>query len=85
MGRLWWQAMQQKRDPDMMVIETCAITTRVAPSFVRIGHLDLFARRATKVGSSSYCAPRHPNRLEPWSGGVRIKRWYRGLIIGTNR
>ena len=29
-----------------MVEEPCAITTRVAPSFLRVGHLDLFARRA---------------------------------------
>jgi len=33
-------------DPDVMVTEACAITTRVAPSFTRVGHLDLFARRA---------------------------------------
>jgi uncharacterized protein YdiU (UPF0061 family) len=40
--------LKQKRDPDMMVEEACAITTRVAPSFLRVGHLDLFARRARK-------------------------------------
>jgi uncharacterized protein YdiU (UPF0061 family) len=38
---------QQKNDPDMMIQEPCAITCRVAPSFCRIGHLDLFARRVT--------------------------------------
>ncbi len=38
-----------KHDPDRLVQEKCAITTRVAPSFVRIGHLDLFARRVEKV------------------------------------
>lgn len=38
-------AAQAKSDPDMMVEEKCAMTTRVASSFVRIGHLDLFARR----------------------------------------
>lgn len=38
-------AAQAKSDPDMLVEEKCAITTRVANSFVRIGHLDLFARR----------------------------------------
>ena len=38
---------QQKRDPDIMIQEPCAITTRVAPSFMRIGHIDLFSRRAT--------------------------------------
>ena len=38
-------AAQSKSDPDVMREEKCAITTRVASSFVRIGHLDLFARR----------------------------------------
>ena len=38
-------AAQAKADPDTMVEEKCAMTTRVATSFVRIGHLDLFARR----------------------------------------
>ena len=40
--------MGQRRDPDRMITEACAITTRVAPSFLRVGHVDLFAR----------CAPR---------------------------
>lgn len=39
----------QKADPNVLVSESCAITCRVSPSFVRIGHLDLFARRATSV------------------------------------
>lgn len=38
-----------RSDPDMMVEEQCAITTRVSPSFVRIGHLDLFARRVDEL------------------------------------
>jgi uncharacterized protein YdiU (UPF0061 family) len=38
---------QTKNDPDMLVEEPNAITCRVSPSFVRVGHLDLFARRAT--------------------------------------
>ena len=38
----------QKADPNQMITEPCAITCRVAPSFTRIGHLDLFARRAEK-------------------------------------
>lgn len=33
-------------DPDTFIIEACAITARVAPSFLRVGHVDLFARRA---------------------------------------
>jgi len=47
------QAATQMRDPDMMVVETCAITTRVAPSFTRIGHVDLFSRRASKAGKGT--------------------------------
>lgn len=35
----------RKADPNMMITEPCAITCRVAKSFVRIGHIDLFARR----------------------------------------
>ena len=47
------RAKNAKRDPDVMIVETCAITTRVAPSFVRIGHVDLFARRAAARGPDS--------------------------------
>ena len=39
---------QSKNDPDIMIEEPNAITCRVAPSFMRVGHIDLFARRATK-------------------------------------
>ena len=39
----------QKADPNILISEPCAITCRVAPSFTRIGHLDLFARRAEKA------------------------------------
>ena len=39
----------QKADPNVMITEPCAITCRVASSFTRIGHLDLFARRAEKA------------------------------------
>lgn len=40
------------RDPDRLIIEPCAISTRVAPSFLRIGHIDLFARRAARPDST---------------------------------
>lgn len=40
--------VQARDNPDIMIEEPCAITCRVSPSFVRVGHLDLFARRATK-------------------------------------
>jgi uncharacterized protein YdiU (UPF0061 family) len=42
-------AAQAKADPDTMIEERCAMTTRVSSSFVRIGHLDLFARRVEMV------------------------------------
>lgn len=41
----------QSREPDTVIDEPCAISTRVAPSFLRVGHVDLFARRA--AGSPS--------------------------------
>ena len=44
---------QNKEDPDILITEPCAITCRVSPSFVRIGHLDLFARRAVKASLST--------------------------------
>jgi len=40
------------RDPDHMITEKCAITTRVSPSFLRIGHVDLFGRRAGQKGAT---------------------------------
>merc|ERR1740124_1166722 len=41
---------QSKVDPDVMVEERNAITCRVAKSFVRVGHVDLFARRVRNLG-----------------------------------
>jgi uncharacterized protein YdiU (UPF0061 family) len=40
------QLKDKYRSPDRTITETCAITCRVAPSFLRIGHVELFARRA---------------------------------------
>lgn len=39
----------QKADPNILVTELNAITCRVASSFMRIGHIDLFARRLEKA------------------------------------
>eukprot|EP00928_Gymnodinium_smaydae_P008888 TRINITY_DN13276_c0_g1_i1.p1 TRINITY_DN13276_c0_g1~~TRINITY_DN13276_c0_g1_i1.p1 ORF type:complete len:623 (+),score=129.65 TRINITY_DN13276_c0_g1_i1:88-1869(+) len=45
--------LQQRRgEPDVMIQESCAITCRVAPSFTRIGHLDLHARRASGASAT---------------------------------
>lgn len=44
--RPWYSEGSRSHDPDMMVAEPVAITTRVAPSFLRVGQLELFGRRA---------------------------------------
>lgn len=44
--RPWYSAHSHTHDPDRMVNEPAAITTRVAPSFLRVGQLELFGRRA---------------------------------------
>ena len=43
------QLLMQARGPDRMIEERCAITCRVAPSFLRVGHIELFARRVRKA------------------------------------
>ena len=43
------QLRNQKADPNILITEKAAITCRVAPSFSRIGHFDLFARRADRA------------------------------------
>ena len=49
--RPWYTKGSKYFEPDIMVDNHAAITTRVAPSFLRIGQLELFARR---VRSNSY-------------------------------
>ena len=44
--RPWYSPHSRAFDPDVMVDNPAAITTRVAPSFLRVGQLELFARRA---------------------------------------
>ena len=46
--RPWYAEGSRSIDPDVMVSEPVAISTRVAPSFLRVGQLELFARRARK-------------------------------------
>lgn len=45
------QLRNQKADPNIMIAEPCAITCRVSPSFLRVGHIDLFARRVEEASS----------------------------------
>lgn len=43
--RGWYSEGSRSENPDMMVTEPVAIATRVAPSFLRVGQIELFARR----------------------------------------
>ena len=54
--RPWYSEGSRSQDPDMMVSEPVAISTRVAPSFIRVGQIELFARRARKK--------EHPDAME---------------------
>ena len=54
--RPWFRNGSYSRDPEVMIEEPVAITTRVATSFLRVGQLELFGRRARKK--------EHPKALE---------------------
>ncbi|NTS77118.1 YdiU family protein [Catenovulum sp. SM1970] len=44
--RPWYYEGSRSQDPEIMVSNPVAISTRVAPSFLRVGQIELFARRA---------------------------------------
>ncbi|AXK48772.1 protein adenylyltransferase SelO family protein [Aliarcobacter trophiarum] len=46
--RPWFRDNSYSMDPEVMIEEDVAITTRVASSFIRVGQLELFGRRARK-------------------------------------
>ena len=46
--RPWYSEGSRSNDPDILISEPVAITTRVAPSFIRVGQIELFGRRARK-------------------------------------
>jgi len=54
--RPWYSEGSRSKDPDMLISEAVAISTRVAPSFIRVGQLELFGRRARKK--------EHPKAME---------------------
>jgi len=54
--RPWFTQGSYSRDPEVMIEEDVAITTRVAPSFLRVGQIELFGRRARKQ--------EHPKAME---------------------
>ncbi|MDJ0578967.1 protein adenylyltransferase SelO family protein [Crocosphaera sp.] len=72
--RPWYSQDSHSTDPDILVDNPVAISTRVAPSFLRVGQLELFARR---VGSNA-----HPRALEELTMIVShlIEREYKSEI-----
>lgn len=46
---LLYQLHEAMKEPDMMQESICAIVCRVAPSFLRVGHIELFGRRVRKA------------------------------------
>ncbi len=44
--RPWYSEGSRQQDPDILVNDPVAISTRVAPSFLRVGQIELFGRRA---------------------------------------
>ena len=61
--RPWFRESSHSRDPEVMIDEPVAITTRAASSFLRVGQLELFGRRARKG--------EHPKAMEELEAVVR--------------
>ncbi len=54
--RPWYSQGSNSQDPDTLMSDAVAISTRVAPSFIRVGQLELFGRRAREN--------QHPKAME---------------------
>lgn len=76
-ARPWYLPESHSEDPDIMTENPVAISTRVAPSFLRVGQLELFARRTR--------AEAHPQAREELKKIVEhlIEREYRHEIDST--
>ncbi len=72
--RPWYSAGSNSGDPDIMTTNPVAIATRVAPSFLRVGQLELFSRRLRSKA--------HPAALEELRMivGHLIEREYKAEI-----
>ncbi len=72
--RPWYSENSKSNNPDILADNPVAITTRVAPSFLRVGQLELFARRARSNA--------HPGALNELHMVVKhlIERNYREVI-----
>lgn len=55
-NRPWYSEGSSNTNPDILVSEPVAISTRVAPSFLRVGQLELFGRRVRQQA--------HPDALK---------------------
>jgi uncharacterized protein YdiU (UPF0061 family) len=55
-ARPWYSEGSRNEEPDMMLEDAAAITTRVSSSFLRVGQIELFGRRARKN--------EHPNAMK---------------------
>ncbi len=75
--RPWYAENSRSFDPDRWVVDAAAISTRVAPSFLRVGQLELFARRAR-----SHAHPRAAAELEQLLVHA-IDREYRDEVDAT--
>jgi uncharacterized protein YdiU (UPF0061 family) len=75
--RPWYSEGSQSQDPDIMVYDPVAISTRVAPSFIRVGQIELFGRRARKQ--------EHPKAMQELEMIVLhlMDREYAGVIDNT--
>ena len=74
--RPWYSPGSHSENPDMLITEAVAISTRVAPSFIRVGQLELFARRTRKN--------EHPKAMEELEKIVLhlIDREYKDVFHG---
>ena len=72
--RPWYSPNSHSTDPDRWALDPAAISTRVAPSFLRVGQLELFARRARRKA--------HPGAMEELELILRhiVDREYRSEI-----
>ncbi|MGB0847409.1 MAG: protein adenylyltransferase SelO family protein, partial [Thiolinea sp.] len=72
--RPWYSEGSRQQDPDILISEPVAISTRVAPSFIRVGQLELFGRRARSEA--------HPQAMAELEQLVLhlIEREYAGII-----
>ena len=72
--RPWYSEHSRSFEPDILVDNPAAISTRVAPSFLRVGQLELFARRVRSKA--------HPGAMNELRMIVEhlIERNYRGEI-----